>query len=45
MESNPNQIRIPGVSDSTLGYISSGISVLIILGASVNYYLSTNYKL
>lgn len=45
LESDPNQIRMPGLSDSTMGYISSGISIILILGAGVNYYLSTNYKL
>ena len=45
LESDPNQIRMPGLSDSTLGYISSGISIFLVLGAGVNYYLSTNYKL
>ncbi len=45
LKSDPNQIRMPGLSDSTIGYISSGISVLIVLGAGFNYYLSSNYKL
>jgi hypothetical protein len=36
---------MPGLSDSTLGYISSGISIFLVLGVGVNYYLSTNYKL
>lgn len=45
LESDPNKIRMPGLSDSTIGYISSGISAIIILGAGLNYYLSSNYKL
>ena len=45
LESDPNQIRMPGLSDSTMGYISSGISIVLILGAGLNYYLSSNYKL
>ena len=43
--SDPNQIRMPGLSDSTLGYISSAISLVLILGSGLNYYLSSNYKL
>jgi len=45
LKSNPNQIKLPGISNITLGYISSGISVVIILGGLLNYYLSSNYKL
>lgn len=45
LKSDPNQIRLPGFADSTLGYISSGISIVLILGASFNYYLASNYKL
>lgn len=45
LKSNPNQIRIPGLSDPVLGYISSGISLLIVIGAAINYYFASNYKL
>lgn len=45
LKSDPNQIRIPGLSDQVLGYISSGISLLIIAGAGINYYFASNYKL
>ena len=45
LKSNPNQIRLPTLSDMTFGYISSGISIVIVLGGLLNYYLSSNYKL
>lgn len=45
LKSDPNQIRTPGISDSVVGYISSGISLIIIIGAEINYYFASNYKL
>jgi uncharacterized membrane protein (UPF0136 family) len=45
LKSEPNQIRTPGFSDSTIGYISSGISLIIIIGAGINYYFASNSKL
>lgn len=45
LKSEPNQIRTPSFSDSTIGYISSGISLIIIIGAGINYYIASNSKL
>lgn len=45
LKTEPNQIRTPGISDSTVGYISSGISLIIIIGAGINYYFASNSKL
>jgi hypothetical protein len=45
LNTNKNVIRIPGLSDQTMGYISSGISIILILGGVGNYWLTTNYKL
>ena len=45
LKSDPNQIRTPGISDSVVGYISSGISLIIIIGAGINYYFASNSKL
>ena len=45
LKSDPNLIRLPGLSDKTIGYISSTIAIIIILVSSINYYLSSNYKL
>lgn len=45
LKTEPNEIRTPGFSDSTIGYISSGISLIIIIGAGINYYFASNSKL
>lgn len=45
LESNPNSIRIPGLSNQTMGFISSLISIIIVALVSFNYYMTTHYKL
>jgi hypothetical protein len=42
---NPTQVRMSGLSNSTIGLISLGIAIVLVGGTYFNYYLATNYKL
>jgi hypothetical protein len=41
---NPNNITIKSFNNSTMSYISCGIGAIIIIGAAINYYLTSKYK-
>jgi hypothetical protein len=44
LESNPNFIRIPSLSNKMVGLISSAVAIIIVAGAYYNYYLTTQSK-
>ncbi len=41
---NPNKIYIKSLDNMTMSSISCVIGIVIIFGAAVNYYLTSNYK-